>query len=385
MSIYVYPGDIYGCGYYRLIWPAKALQRAGYDVKIIMPNERDKYLGGALDQSGNLVDVRIPDDAEVIVMQRISHERMVRAVELIRARGVGVVVDIDDDLAAIHRHNPAWESYQVHTKPREHSWRNVVRACQNANVTTTSTKELTRWYAPRNGECVVIPNHVPARYLDVPHSDSATLGWGGSIRSHPDDLQAIGHAISRLEREGHSLLVVGPVEQDEILRKILGTVEKPECTGGVDLQTEWPEALTKIGVGIAPLSNTRFNRSKSRLKVLEYASLGVPFVASPRIEYSEFHKLGVGLLAKTPSDWYRQLSRLLSSADLRVELSERGRETAREMTIEANVHLWWDAWSRAGELAQRETPSRPLAGASHPLGEEPRPAVQFNRPRLATR
>src|SRR5690606_28606720 len=40
MKIYVYPADEYGCGYYRLIWPAQALQAQGHDIQIVMPKQR---------------------------------------------------------------------------------------------------------------------------------------------------------------------------------------------------------------------------------------------------------------------------------------------------------------------------------------------------------
>jgi hypothetical protein len=111
----------------------------------------------------------------------------------------------------------------------------------------------------------------------------------------------------------------------------------------------WPEEVAKIGIGIAPLSDTRFNACKSWLKPLEMSALGVPWVASPRAEYARLHALGAGILAERPRVWYRELAALRESADLRAEVAGRGREAAEKLRLEDHAGDWLDAWRYARE------------------------------------
>ena len=118
----------------------------------------------------------------------------------------------------------------------------------------------------------MLRNRVPERYLDVPHVDNATIGWPGSVHSHPDDLRALGPAVQRLVREGVDYLGIGPdfgaVPGDGALRRMLGLDEDPPCSGTVSMQ-DWPTAVARLGVGLAPLADTQFNAAKSWLKPLE--------------------------------------------------------------------------------------------------------------------
>ncbi len=356
MIVYVFPADPYGCGSYRLAWPAQALRAQGHDIRLIPPSARNG-IGGDIDsKTGRLVNVQIPPDADVIVMQRVSLAHLVAAGPMIRARGVAVVVDMDDDLTKIDPSNPAFWAMRTDTGDRRHTWRNAHQACLDATLVTVSTPALLPIYAP-HGRGVVIENRIPARYLDIPREDSATIGWPGSTHSHPLDLQEIGPSVARLLREGHSYHGVGPVDG---LRQALGLEHDPEVSGSVELE-EWPSELAKIGIGLAPLADTEFNRSKSWLKPLELSACGVPWVASPRAEYQRLQqRLGVGLLAERPKDWYRHLKRLATDASFREDQSAAGRAWAARETIEGNAWRWLDIWSSAFETA-RATRKNPYA------------------------
>ena len=108
-----------------------------------------------------------------------------------------------------------------------------------------------------------------------------------------------------------------------------------------------------MGVIIAPLEISKFNHSKSRLKIAEASAVGVPWVASPRTEYRRFYaESQAGLLAANTKEWYANVKRLMDDEPLRKELGARGREFMRTQTIEANAWRWWDAWTKAYELEQ---------------------------------
>lgn len=349
MRTYVFPADLHGCGYYRLIWAADELARAGHDVRVVRPDERGSHLNARHDGQ-KIVDVGYPPDADVIVLQRITHKHLVEAVKLMRERGVAVVIDIDDDLAAIHPSNPAYIAmHPRHGFSPVHSWHFTQQACDAATLVTVSSDALLGIYA-RHGRGVVLRNCVPRRYLDVPHDDSAVVGWGGSVHSHPDDLQTVGTSLAQLTRDGVRFRVVGPGAG---VRAALGLDADPEETGPRDLAAEWPAALAELGVGVAPLADTRFNASKSWLKPLEYAAVGVAPVMSPRAEYARLHALGVGLLARKPKDWLRHVRRLASDESERVELGRAARAVAATLTVEGNAWRWAEAWERAYATERR--------------------------------
>src|SRR3546814_11904793 len=56
--------------------------------------------------------------------------------------------------------------------------------------------------------------------------------------------------------------------------KAFGLAQDP-AGGGVPIE-EWPAAVASLGVGIAPLADTKFNASKSWLKAAELSACGVP-------------------------------------------------------------------------------------------------------------
>lgn len=352
MIVYVYPADTFACGSYRMIWPAEALRAQGRDVRVVLPNSREG-LGGDIDAKTNaLINVRIPPDADVIVLQRVSFAHMAQAVKLIRARGVAVVVDMDDDLTKIDPSNPAFRALRTDGVGRaaHHNYRNAHQACLDATLVTVSTPALLKVYAP-HGRGLVIENRVPAAYLDIPHVDSATVGWPGSVHSHPADLYQLGPAVQRLVREGVSYRGVGPdygaEPGDGALRRALGLPEDPPVTGSVSM-AEYPLRVAEIGVGIAPLAGTAFNRSKSWLKPLELMACGVPFVAQRFEEYERLmRRTRVGLSAGGPRDWYRQIGKLVKTAALREDMTAAGREAAESMTIEGGAPVWLEAWDKA--------------------------------------
>ncbi len=354
MIVYLYPADLHGCGFYRMLEPARVLRAAGLDVRVIEPNAREG-IGGEVDSAtGKLVAAQIPGDADVIVMQRVSMSLLSEAIPLIRARGVAVVVDMDDDLSHIDPSNPAFLG--LHPKlgrNRKHNWRYALDACMSATAVTTSTPELANRYAP-HGRFTVLPNRIPAVYLEIHRVDSDVIGWPGSVHSHPMDLNQVGPAVARLQREGFRYRGVG---SNVGLQEALGLDVEPESSGDVTL-AGWAGAVATLGVGLAPLADTAFNAAKSWLKVLEMSAVGVPWVASPRVEYVRFSREHrVGLMAEKPRDWYRQMKRLTTSVELRAEQSALGRLAGAANTYEAHAWRWAEVWEAAMKLDRKRRPA----------------------------
>jgi hypothetical protein len=336
VKVIAYPADAFGCGSFRMRWPGEACAAAGHDVRVVEP--KDRRLRVVME--GHTVR----DVLDVDVLQRVTHAYMAQAVGVMRAKGITVVVDVDDDLSSIHPSNPAWAVHRPGAGL--HSWHNVALACRNASLVTVSTPALLDVYA-RHGRGHVLPNYLPDYYYGIERVDSDTIGWPGSYHSHPNDPESLGGAIARLVDEGADFVMRG--DPTGAGRAFGLAVDPP---GGAVSIEEWPRAVASLGVGIAPLADTRFNAAKSFLKPMEMSACGVPWVASPRAEYRKLHEMGAGVLADRPRTWYRELKRLRESAALRAELSEAGRTVAEQLRLRDNAWRWAEAWARAYELQQ---------------------------------
>ena len=352
MKVYVYPADLHGCGFIRLIWVSRVLAGMGHRITVVMPGGRSPFDGSKSPaeiqgqiHEGKTVAASAPADADVMVFQRVTHRRLSEAIPLFRARGIAVVMDMDDDLTCIHPTNPAWKALHP-SKDGAFGWDVAQDACRDSTLVTVSTEALAERYAP-HGRVSVLHNCLPERYLDIPHEDSDVVGWGGALASHPDDLTVLGPSMARHTDAGGRFRVVGPPDG---VREFLGIQTNWSASGGVNIN-QWPYQLASdLGIGIAPLADTRFNAAKSWLKPLEYAFLGIPAVMSPRVEYARLHGEGIGVLAKRPRDWERVCRDLAADPLRRKELSESGREAAARHTIEANAWRWWEASTRAYDI-----------------------------------
>jgi hypothetical protein len=96
------------------------------------------------------------------------------------------------------------------------------------------------------------------------------------------------------------------------------------------LETELSE-LSQIGIGIAPLLDTPWERGKCGVKILQYMACGIPVVASPVGVNPQIITHGVnGLLATHLEDWQPALLSLITDPKLRQRLGAAGRNTVEK-------------------------------------------------------
>lgn len=348
MRVLVYPADRFGCGHHRLIWPVEVLRAQGHDVDVVKQEARQLMIH--LDASNKVVDVELAEEYDVVVLQRITHRYLVGVIEVLRSRGIAMVVDVDDDLSTIHPDNPAWRMLHP-TAPKLgedanlHSWRNLELACRAATLVTVTTPALATRYAP-HGRSYVFQNYLASHYFEHERVDSDLIGWPASLGSHPNDPAVVGNAVARLVADDTRFHVVSTSPGVARAFGIPYESRVSQVEHAIDL-LDWPREIARLGVGIAPLADTKFNHSKSWLKPLELAAVGVPWVGSPRTEYRRLHELGCGVLCEKPKDWYRTLRSLRDDATRRHELSEAGQLVASRLRLENHAWRLWEAWADA--------------------------------------
>lgn len=369
-KVILFPNDMGGCGHYRIAFPAQVARAVRPDVTFQVgkigsvfqsqtrqvADDRFAFRRSGRAQSDNprrrtrtevVKAASFPPDTTTVVVQRVTADALAGAIPHWRAEGLRVVVDIDDDLSALHPTNPAFVGYHPGRNPHD-NWNHLRTACREATLVTCTTGALAQRYAP-HGRVEVIPNAVPAGALHVkrrPRLIGAPLlvGWTGTAATHGGDLESTGGGVGQaLAQAGDraKFRVVGAGQQ---VADRLG-LDSTEATGWLDVAKYYTE-YGQLDVAIIPLADTAFNEAKSDLKGLEACAVGVPFVASSTTPYRELVAQGVGRLARKnrAREWRAAVTALLDDEVARKELAEAGRAYAATRTFDATIHRWLDAW-----------------------------------------
>jgi glycosyltransferase involved in cell wall biosynthesis len=347
-KILVVPGDVGGCGHFRMIYPGNAAIAAGANVVVAMPDtpERDQLQVTEAGHMGGFTKIMAVSkpDCDVIVMQRAMDHRQTQCIPMYQEKGIKVIVEVDDDFDTISSRNVAYKG----SHPKFSPWSNrewLKESCKLADLVIVTTPSLAMRYGG-HGRVQIIPNFVPEAHLAVsPKYDweGLRVGWMGQIGTHPDDLQVMRGALSEVLRrfDARFFVVGGPLGVARAASIPEGRLETVEYAP-ID---RYAAEMAHMDVGIVPLADSRFNEGKSALKGLEYSAIGLPWVASPTIPYQMAHLAGLdGYLAAKPAQWTAFLSKLLGNPTLRAETGLKNKEMMRAMTIEAQVGRWIEAW-----------------------------------------
>jgi glycosyltransferase involved in cell wall biosynthesis len=111
-----------------------------------------------------------------------------------------------------------------------------------------------------------------------------------------------------------------------------------------------PGRIGGYDIGIAPVADIPYNRTRSDIKVKEYAASGVPWVASPVGPYRSLGEDQGGRLV-LDDGWFEALDRLVTRGRERRKLARKARKWAQNQTIEAVASLWERL------LAERRSPA----------------------------
>lgn len=353
MRVQLATGDQGGCRFYRMSLPQQAL-KGELDVF------EDIEIHSIRDPSTRAIKDAIPADegVDVVVVQRPTHLGILESIPYLQARGIAVVVEMDDDLSTIDRDNAAWHSLHPSVSPYE-NYVNALKAARLADWVTVSTPRLAEVYGA-HGRVSVVRNYVSDAWLDidVPMGLPRHVGWTGNIATHPHDLNVAGSAVAdaAAEARARGYLIGGPEGMGP-----LGFTEETCTTADWVPVEDYPREIAKLDVGIVPLANTRFNESKSWLKGLEYAAMGVPFVATPTPEYACLAGMLPGCAtARKYRQWRNELVRLLSSDDLPAISAELRATVRDQFTIRSHAHEYAEAWERALRRRRSIVPERAM-------------------------
>lgn len=311
--------------FYRVKLPLDELGRHGWDVH---------YRAGRPPPEAGMV--------KLIVGERLDRPDVMGEWRRLREKH-RLIYELDDDVWHVHPTNTgAYHTYGVH------SVQDAVETCATmSDMVTVSTEPLAEMVALKTPQrnIRVIKNCIPEMVLSIerPRREHLTIGWTGG-GSHTMDLLEVARPVRHVMDEDRSLRL-----------HILGTDFR--STFGLAVMARHTPfqsdpfdyyPLIDFDIGLAPIVPSIFNASKSYLKPLEYAALGIPCVATDFGPYREFVIDGVtGFLARKEKQWRDRIRELVADADLRESMGAKARELAAQHTIEGNWWRWRDAYKEA--------------------------------------
>ena len=271
-------------------------------------------------------------ETDIIVTQRHSLPDLETADALIahaKRTGAALIYDLDDDLIGI----PSTHPDAAELRPLA---RVVRRMLERADLVWLSTDRLKQSVAHIRPDALVIENRLDDRIWTGAESsqgfrdDPIRILCMGT-NTHNRDFALIEPALFRL-KEAYG---------DRVAIDVLGMTAAPALAPGlnrigppIQASRSYPgfvNWLTSVQprwhIGLAPLLDTPFNHSKSPIKTMDYAALGLAMLASDVPVYRGSLADGTAgqLVANNPTAWYIALDWLIRDQKLRRTLAGRAR------------------------------------------------------------
>lgn len=315
---------------YRAYQPIQVLSRHGHRVHVNLEGQPR-------------IDMAQLSRSDVALIHRYTDPQLRQAVEQLRKRGVGIVWDNDDDLAAVPRSNP---NYRAYGGPMR---RQVIAATaamvRLADVVTTPSPVLARQFEAMGAVDVrVLENYLPPEFSKVRSGkhQEVTLAWLAGLEHQLDYQQLrLRETLLRLldRHDGLRIMSIGlglglPSDRYEHIRL-------------VDF-TDLARVLAACDVGIAPLADITLNQARSNIKLKEYGAAGIAWLASPVGPYAQLGPAEGGRLV-SDDRWFEEIDRLVVEKRERRKLAKSAQKWARSQAIDRHAHLWVSAFEAAIE------------------------------------
>lgn len=326
-KVFFWMADYSGCGWYRMTLPALALRDKGWDVR---------------------ADVMMADedlDSNVFIGQRVCQDGPTALVRGMKTSDMPLIYEVDDDLLDLHETNLAHKFYS-----QDNIQANVKANIIAADHVTVTNAHLAENLSKYNRSISILPNYIDASLLSVKPFRKETkklmVGWAGSA-THMIDADMASEALRSLS----------------VPLKTIGW-DLGGYLGMKSIHKPWRAQVTtyykdlNFDIGICPLADTSFNRSKSPIKALEYAAMGIPVVASNVGPYADFVTEDFGILVNNDTkSWTDAIQTLIHDETLRHEMSRNAKKVASKHTIQAHIHKWEATYMEVINARRRRIPA----------------------------
>ncbi|NSL24027.1 glycosyltransferase [Agrobacterium tumefaciens] len=228
--------------------------------------------------------------------------------------GIRYMVDLDDDLFDVPEAKDPQGTYAAYAP-------SLGRLLSKAKLVTVSTAPLRKSVNSYNRNVVVIPNSLSGRLWRTPPiprlPDGAIRALYMGTPTHHDDLMMIMAALeaTAASHPDFRLTIIGGTKENILHPERLpwlSHIVVPPDRKEYDVFVPWlRQQAGRCDFAIAPLQDIKFNDGKSPLKVLDYAALGLPILASDVSVYEEVSQSvpEINLVGNTIAKWKAALNR----------------------------------------------------------------------------
>jgi len=210
-----------------------------------------------------------------------------------------------------------------------------------ADWVTCTTEHLASRIRPLNANVSILQNEPYEAYQQfIPNPDEepdkhlVKFGWFGGAQ-HGEDMEILREGMQKLRwdanLDGKYRLYLGGWNDNnpvyEGYEKIISDQGNNPNYGRIQAADiySYVGGYNFVNVTLAPLRDTKFNKLKSELKVVEAGWMNKAIIASETIPYTDVIKHGEnGFLVpyNKPKDWYKYIKQLILDPDLRKGLAD---------------------------------------------------------------
>ena len=278
-------------------------RKTGVEYRYLLPTELRRYSPDAV--VWHRVSITDKHDLETLAQLR-------------QQRGTRLIFDLDDNLLDLEGHGER-ASYEAMSE-------SVRVSIELADEVWTSTSRLAARAARETRAVIKVQPNTLDPVLWWPVQRAAPVQRKGAplrllymgTRTHDADFALLEQALIRLqsERPGcFELSVIGVRTRTGVAPTWLRTLDPPPHVGAsYPAFVAWFSLLSGFDLGVAPLLSSEFNDCKSPIKVLDYAAIGLPTLASSVPAYTDSLRTGLDCLhaENDVAVWSRVLSELAS-------------------------------------------------------------------------
>ena len=331
--------------YDRIHLSKNKLQELGFETQVVY-----------LQQQLNEEVFEYPD---VAVFTRWYSNDPIPVIYKLREHDVKIVYELDDNVWDIDSVNPSYDAARANRKQVEE----ILELSDLAVTTTPYLKEVMEEY---HDNVKICPNATDFELFRDSGEDNEKLriGWTGSV-THYEDLQIVLPVIAELQEEhDFDFIIQGicgkPIEAEMYEYMIIQDMTGNKSEHLKEGRKVWemlqktkfqhipfypPEMhsqiMTKMNldIGLCPLVNSKFNRSKSNMKYYQYAALGAATLASDVVPYNTEID---NVVENTHKAWKKALEELITNEKKRKKLLDKQRKWVKEnRTLDKVVPKTW--------------------------------------------
>lgn len=286
------------------------------------------------------------DAADIVVWHPVNYDDTLDFfLEMRHKHDKPMLLEIDDNYLDVPEWSEAFNAFQGNSNFR----RVAVDHMRNADGLIVTTPHLKETYAPVNEHVQIVENSLDFKgdgkfigwdKVSVRNHKGVRIGWIAG-RAHFNDLMMVAPALrqvleknpevtlclvnSALQQSCHALGIPYPFEG-------LANVHYADRSVPINRYAAFAASFG-FDIGIAPLVDCNFNRSKSNLRWLEYSAMGIPTVATDISHFNQTIKHGIdGFLVKDNDlkRWATTLTTLIEDEDLRTQVGRAAHKRVRK-------------------------------------------------------